>query len=122
MKRDRSYCSHHRPPRPEHALSERNLRNVRWYRRTRAWLLAQMGGVCVDCGTIEELEFDELLPRPAGMPRPNKTSRWQRLRNYLKIWREHGAAGLAIRCRRDNAKRGEPPPPLPHGVGESEPF
>ena len=115
--RNRTWCSSHKPQLHPTELSERLRRKVIWYRKWRTWLIAQLGGKCVDCGTTEDLEFDELLPRPAGMPAPNRTSRWQRLRNYLKIWKKHGAKGLALRCRVDNARRG-----APIAASENDPF
>ena len=119
--RNRQWCSAHRPRVHESQLSSLLVQKVKWYRRERDRLIASLGGKCVDCGTTEELEFDELVARPPGMPRPNKTSRWQRLRNYLKLWKwgqEHGIETLTVRCRVHNAERGEPPhETLPHGDG-----
>ena len=114
---NKTWCSHHKRQRHPSELSEQNRTRVLWCRRTRAWLITQLGGKCVDCGATEELEFDELVPRPADMPAPNRTSRWQRLRNYLKIWKAHGTKGLALRCRVDNARRG-----APIAASENDPF
>lgn len=123
MKRDRTWCKSHHPRVHESQLSETLARHVKWYRREREKLIAALGGKCVDCGTAEELEFDELVARPPGMPRPNRTSRWQRLRNYLKLWKwgkERGIEALTLRCRVHNAERGEPPATtLPHGDGDA---
>lgn len=100
-----AWCSRHRPSKHESQLSHLNRVRVQWYRRERARLIAALGGKCVECGTTEELEFDETGERPAGMPAPNRTSRWQRLRNYLKM---HALGRLALRCRTCNAKGGTP--------------
>lgn len=111
------HTKRHRPPRHESQLSPTLKRHVKWARKWRSWLIAELGGKCVDCGTTDELEFDELLPRPPGMPAPNRTSRWQRLRNYLKL---HKRGLIALRCRVCNSKRGEPShDTLPHGASDA---
>lgn len=97
------WCSHHPRAKPQPAN-----RNVAWYRRTRTWLIAELGGKCVECGTTDELEFDHLTPRDWH---PNKTSRWQRLRNYIKDWRRGIAEGvprITLRCRSCNGRKGYP--------------
>lgn len=102
QKRDSTWCSRHRPSKHESQLSHVNRVRVQWYRRERARLIAALGGKCVECGTTEELEFDHLKPRTWIA---NKTSRWQRLRNYIKDWKK---GELCLRCRVCNAKGGTP--------------
>ena len=84
------------------AKPEPSNRNVAWYRKRRAELIQEMGGKCVECESREELEFDHTKPRNW---QPNKTSRWQRLRNYIKDWKK---GELVLRCRTCNARKGFP--------------
>lgn len=39
------------------------LRQKEWARKARRALIAQLGGVCVACGTAEDLELDCIIPR-----------------------------------------------------------
>lgn len=97
------WCSHHHNARSEDQLSPRNVRNVKWYRRERTKWIAHLGGKCAVCGTTEELEFDHDVPRDWD---PAKTSRWQRLRNYI---REIKAGKIKqVLCRSHNASKGYP--------------
>lgn len=77
--------------------------NVAWYRTERARWIAILGGRCAHCGTTDELEFDHDQPRDWD---PAKTSRWQRLRNYIREIREGKIKQLL--CRSCNASKGFP--------------
>lgn len=103
-----AWCSRHRPRKHESQLSPRLSRDVKWYRRERDRWIAFLGGKCAECGDTEELEFQHDAPRDWVA---NKTSRWQRLRNYIRDIK----AGRITRllCRSCNAAAGRP-------KGESE--
>lgn len=141
MKRDSTWCKHHKPSRHESQISPRLVRDVRWYRRERAkwlvvvavrhrypktplpldgepvaqWLarhrLTLTDPTCAVCGTTEELEFDHDEPRDWIA---NKTSRWQRLRLYIRDIKAGKVKHLL--CRVHNAQKGRPE------GGDEEPF
>lgn len=104
--RDRTFCRHH--PRRKPTASNRN---VAWYRRERPKWIAYLGNKCGLCGkTLEEaeaegetLEFDHHVPRDWE---PARTSRWQRLRNYIREIKE-GKIRQAL-CRSCNGRKGYP--------------
>lgn len=95
---NREWCAHHPKAKPEPSN-----RNVAWYRRERAAWVAKLGGKCAHCGSTEELEFDHETPRDWD---PAKTSRWQRLRNYIKDIKAGKIKQLL--CRSCNARKGYP--------------
>lgn len=100
------WCSRHPRAKPQPAN-----RNVAWYRRERPKWLHYLGGKCGMCGkTLEEaeaegetLEFDHDQPRDWN---PSKTSRWQRLRNYIHEIREGKIK--QVLCRSCNGRKGYP--------------
>lgn len=111
MKRDSTWCKHHKPRRHESQISPQLVKDVRWYRRERAKWIAFLGGKCSVCGTTEELEFDHDEPRDWVA---NKTSRWQRLRLYIRDIKAGKVKRLL--CRVHNAQKGRPE------AREEEPF
>ena len=93
------------PPRePDDPRPAKYARIAEWYHRSRAELIAAMGGVCVTpgCGKTERLEFNHLERRTWIARRSN---RWVRLAKYK---REHAAGLLDLRCRSCNARAGKP--------------
>lgn len=92
------YCHHHPRAKPEPSN-----RHVAWYRRERAKWIAALGGKCAVCGTTDELEFDHDSPRDWV---PNRKSRWQRLRLYIRDIKAGKITQLL--CREHNAKKGYP--------------
>lgn len=83
-------------------------KDVLWARRMRWALIQLLGARCVECLTEYDssdpsyLEFDHTAPRDW---QPNRTSRWQRMRNY---WRDWELGILCLRCRNCNARKGYP--------------
>lgn len=93
------WCSRHRPQHPP------SNRNVAWYQRERPKWIAFLGGKCSwpGCDATTELEFHHDEPRNWE---PRKTSRWQRLRNYIRDIKAGKVRRLL--CRVHNAMAGYP--------------
>lgn len=84
-----------------------------WAARVRLQLIEQLGGVCVDCGSTEKLEFDHRVPR-----------RWVN-RHLDPSWRiskikaEIAAGEIELRCPECNKRKGKP---RPEYLDEPTPF
>lgn len=72
------------------------------YRVNRELLIEQLGGKCIECGTVERLEFHHIFGRDWN---PIKLSRWVRL---ARVRREAMAGGICLLCRVCNARAGDP--------------
>lgn len=68
--------------------------------RTRTALIAQLGGVCIDCGATEDLSFDHPFGRAWIMSKKNQ---YQRL---TIIRQEIDAGQIELRCMACNRSRG----------------
>lgn len=72
------------------------------YRRKRQELLTFLGGVCVECGATESLEFDHLKPREWVTRDVNRLQR-------IKLYREEAERGdIVLRCGTCNKVKGSP--------------
>lgn len=82
------------------------------YRRRRAAALEQLGGECIDCGSVEELEFDHRV-------RENKTSNPSEIWNYSDGRFEEEIAKCVLRCRNCHIERTRLQLSVEHGGGAS---
>jgi len=76
-----------------------------WSQRYRARLLAELGGVCVQCGTAEDIQFDHKKGRDWKM---EATSQWVRL---ARIKREMQEGKIQLLCGPCNRLKGNPREP-----------
>lgn len=76
-----------------------------WAARIRVQLIEQLGGVCVDCGTTEHLEFDHRVPRRWICRRLDPS--WR----ISKIKAEIQAGEIELRCADCNKRKGKPAQP-----------
>jgi hypothetical protein len=87
----------------ESIRDKRLNRQARWarnkYRQERDELVEDMGGMCVDCGAIDNLDIDHEYGKSYD---PRKSNRLTMLRRYRKEW-EWGM--VRLRCRSCNQKR-----------------
>lgn len=83
------------------------------YHRRKARLMAEMGGVCVKCGTDRRLEFDHIIG--IGWDASAIAAR-RRVARYRKDWK---ASLLQVLCGPCNKAKGRPKKPA---VDEAEPF
>jgi len=73
-----------------------------WAVRARAALVAKLGGQCVNCGSVLQLELDHIFKRDYVT---RKLSSDQRIAHY----RREAAAGLIeVRCKSCNCAKGRP--------------
>jgi uncharacterized OB-fold protein len=70
----------------------------RRYHATRQELIKLMGGVCVECGTDENLEFNHKYGK---LWEPRNVCYWQRLKRYRQ---EFEAGELNLLCKSCNRK------------------
>ena len=73
-----------------------------WYHKKRLWLIEQLGGKCVKCGSAEDLEFGHF---PKGRTWSMRLGRRQRMRKYLQ---EHQQGLLRLLCASGNGRQGKP--------------
>jgi hypothetical protein len=66
--------------------------NIRRYHRLRAEYIEKLGGCCIDCGTVENLEFDHPDPR-------TKEFSIGRMLNVSKAKRDAEVAKCVLRCK-----------------------
>jgi hypothetical protein len=87
------------------------------YRRQRAYLVALLGGRCVDCGEDDprQLEFDHVGRRTWTA---RDTSRWVRVARYgreafrvTECGRLEATGQIVLRCDPCNRAKGQPPLP-----------
>jgi 5-methylcytosine-specific restriction endonuclease McrA len=76
------------------------LRQKAWARNVRDLLFAQLGRVCVDCGSQDKLQFDCIEPKGHGHHRCEYS---QRMSFYRA---QHAIGNLAVRCAKCNARKG----------------
>lgn len=87
--------------------------NLARYHRIRAEAIAALGGECVDCGTVEDLQFDHL-------DRYQKSFDVGRLLNYSKLIRDEELKKCVLRCgdcHRAKTKAMKDYKGVPHGEG-----
>lgn len=77
------------------------LRQRRWARNVRDNLFVLLGGYCIDCGAIKELEFDVI--DPVGSDHHRKMEWSWRMSFYRK---QHAMGNLALRCTHCNSRKG----------------
>lgn len=72
-------------------------KHARWAHKWKAWLLAQLGGICALCGSREDLAVDHVDGRSW---KPEEYSQAGRVRKYIAEYR----AGVRLRplCRSCN--------------------
>lgn len=82
-------------------------RNKKWRRKIRERLIYELGGVCVDCGTDEDLQFDHIIPLTEDQ------HAWRVLiganARMLLYRREVKEGLLALRCPRCNTRKAKEP-------------
>lgn len=75
-------------------------RQKQWARRERARLIGVLGGKCVDCGAVDDLEFDCIYPMGHDHHPWESSAR-------ISFYRGQLAAGnLALRCKVCNGRKG----------------
>ena len=88
-----------------------------WARRQRRALMAELGEVCVFCGSVLNLEFDCKKPMGDAHHRYDTS---HRMSFYRK---QHANGNLQVLCRRCNARKGSDECyPVPCDGKEQEPF
>lgn len=79
----------------------------KWARGARDRLRVELGGVCVDCGTVEDLEFDVIIPLEHDSEDGSRHHRVMEFSQRISFYRAQARAGnLALRCARCNGKKG----------------
>jgi hypothetical protein len=96
-------------------------RQREWAKRARLALIAELGGVCVDCAATTELELDHI--KPCTYDRSKTDPSWR-----VSIYRREAKEGkITVRCKRCNISKqdsivGQPRfAPAANGTGE-QPF
>ena len=79
-------------------LSRKEARMRRYRRRMRSELIQRMGGVCANCGTTENLEFDHPFGREWS---PRDISSHMRLKRYEA---DLAAGNLRLLCAQCNKR------------------
>lgn len=87
-------------------------RQRQWAIRARLALVADLGGVCVDCGSTDSLQIDHIGPRTWSLRKYDPSGRVSRYR------KEYALGLLTVRCLTCNTSRGKPvlsaEDPTPH--------
>lgn len=79
------------------------LRQRIWAKKQTERLRSLLGGKCIDCGSVEELEFDVIVPVGNSDHHRRMDYSW-RLSFYRK---QYAANNLALRCGPCNRKKGD---------------
>lgn len=92
-------------------------RQREWARKERVRLIELLGGVCVDCGATDRLEFDHREPRTWVNKHHDPSARMSKIRAEI-------ARGIIeLRCPDCNKRKGKPKgTPRPPGPDVDAPF
>lgn len=77
-------------------------RQREWAKRARLQLIESLGGKCVDCGSVEELQLDHIEPCTWAERRP-----FMEQSQRLSVMRREAKEGkITVRCKRCNVSKG----------------
>jgi hypothetical protein len=82
------------------------------YRQRRDMAILVLGGKCVDCGSIEKLELDHILPSAKILSVSSRT--WSKLAYWTEVMEK-----CALRCQRCHRIKSANEAFVPHGGGAS---
>lgn len=81
-------------------------RQTEWAKRARLKLIADLGGQCKQCGSLEDLHLDHLYPSQEIISSGNRRQEYSR--RVIIMRREKEAGILQVLCAKCNQKKGQP--------------